>query len=102
MINALKLYPKAVMWSMILSTCLIMEGYDTNCTSACKCCWILCLALILTTRRHGVSQLCQEIRNSRQEWHLSDPSPMAERDQRSEVRRRDHWPPSRSSHMKTI
>ena len=27
---ALKAYPKAVMWSLIMSTCVIMEGYDTN------------------------------------------------------------------------
>ncbi|PVH78505.1 MFS general substrate transporter [Cadophora sp. DSE1049] len=27
---ALKAYAKAVMWSLIMSTCVIMEGYDTN------------------------------------------------------------------------
>ena len=28
--EGLKTYPKAAMWSIILSTALIMEGYDTN------------------------------------------------------------------------
>ena len=28
--EALKAYPKAVMWSLVLATCVIMEGYDTN------------------------------------------------------------------------
>ncbi|CUM48412.1 unnamed protein product [Debaryomyces tyrocola] len=28
--EGLKTYPKAAMWSVILSTALIMEGYDTN------------------------------------------------------------------------
>lgn len=26
---ALKAYPKAVMWALVMSTCVIMEGYDT-------------------------------------------------------------------------
>lgn len=28
--QALKVYRKAVMWSLIISVCVIMEGYDTN------------------------------------------------------------------------
>ncbi|KAH9214277.1 hypothetical protein DL95DRAFT_524002 [Leptodontidium sp. 2 PMI_412] len=27
---ALQAYPKAVLWSLVMSTCVIMEGYDTN------------------------------------------------------------------------
>jgi hypothetical protein len=27
---AIKAYPMAVVWSLVLSTCVIMEGYDTN------------------------------------------------------------------------
>ncbi len=29
-LEALKAYPKAVMWSLVMATCVIMEGYDTN------------------------------------------------------------------------
>lgn len=28
LLQGIKLYPKAVGWSMLLSTCLVMEGYD--------------------------------------------------------------------------
>lgn len=28
--EALKIYKKAVFWSLVISTCVIMEGYDTN------------------------------------------------------------------------
>lgn len=28
--EALKAYKKAVLWSLTISTCVIMEGYDTN------------------------------------------------------------------------
>lgn len=28
LLQAVKLYPKSVMWSMVLSTALVMEGYD--------------------------------------------------------------------------
>jgi MFS transporter, SP family, general alpha glucoside:H+ symporter len=28
--EALKIYKKAVLWSLVISTCVIMEGYDTN------------------------------------------------------------------------
>jgi hypothetical protein len=27
---AMKTYPKAILWSLVFSTCVIMEGYDTN------------------------------------------------------------------------
>lgn len=28
--QALKAYKKAILWSLVISTCVIMEGYDTN------------------------------------------------------------------------
>lgn len=28
--EALKAYPMAVVWSLVMATCVIMEGYDTN------------------------------------------------------------------------
>jgi SP family general alpha glucoside:H+ symporter-like MFS transporter len=28
--DAIKAYPKAILWSLVFSTCVIMEGYDTN------------------------------------------------------------------------
>ena len=28
--QALKISKKAVLWSLVISTCVIMEGYDTN------------------------------------------------------------------------
>lgn len=28
--QAIKAYKKAIMWSLVISTCVIMEGYDTN------------------------------------------------------------------------
>jgi MFS transporter, SP family, general alpha glucoside:H+ symporter len=28
LLQGIKLYPKAVGWSMLLSTCIVMEGYD--------------------------------------------------------------------------
>jgi MFS transporter, SP family, general alpha glucoside:H+ symporter len=34
--TAFKIYPKAICWSMILSSCLIMEGYDTSVVGSCK------------------------------------------------------------------
>jgi hypothetical protein len=27
---AIQAYPKAILWSLVFSTCVIMEGYDTN------------------------------------------------------------------------
>ena len=26
--QGIKLYPKAIAWSMLISTCIVMEGYD--------------------------------------------------------------------------
>lgn len=28
--DAIKAYPQAIMWALVSSTCVIMEGYDTN------------------------------------------------------------------------
>ncbi|OBT38659.1 hypothetical protein VE00_11068, partial [Pseudogymnoascus sp. WSF 3629] len=28
--DAIKAYPQAIFWSLVFSTCVIMEGYDTN------------------------------------------------------------------------
>ena len=28
--QAIRTYPMAIFWSLIISTCVIMEGYDTN------------------------------------------------------------------------
>ncbi|OBT38526.1 hypothetical protein VE00_11038, partial [Pseudogymnoascus sp. WSF 3629] len=28
--DAIKAYPQAILWSLVFSTCVIMEGYDTN------------------------------------------------------------------------
>lgn len=30
LLQGIKLYPKAVMWSIIISTCIAMEGYDIS------------------------------------------------------------------------
>ncbi|MAD82244.1 MAG: hypothetical protein CL912_04715 [Deltaproteobacteria bacterium] len=36
--QGLKLYPKAVGWSVLISTCIVMEGYDLCLLSSfCKC-----------------------------------------------------------------
>lgn len=35
MMQALRLYPKAVGWSLVMSLCIIMEGYDTSRQSSC-------------------------------------------------------------------
>lgn len=37
LLTALRVYPKAMMWSIILSSCLIMEGYDTAVVGSCTC-----------------------------------------------------------------
>jgi hypothetical protein len=34
--DAFKIYPKAIGWSMLLSSCLIMEGYQTAVVGSCK------------------------------------------------------------------
>lgn len=30
LLQGLRLYPKAVMWSVLISTCIVMEGYDIS------------------------------------------------------------------------
>lgn len=30
LIQGIKLYPKAVAWSILISTCIVMEGYDVS------------------------------------------------------------------------
>lgn len=30
LLQGIKLYPKAIAWSMIISTCIVMEGYDVS------------------------------------------------------------------------
>lgn len=30
LLQGIKLYPKAIAWSMIISTCIVMEGYDIS------------------------------------------------------------------------
>lgn len=40
--QGLKLYPKAVGWSMLISTCIVMEGYDLCLLSNfCECLLLL-------------------------------------------------------------
>jgi hypothetical protein len=41
LLQAVKLYPKAVGWSMLLSTCIVMEGYDLVVLGRC----VLCLRI---------------------------------------------------------
>ena len=36
LLTAFRLYPKAILWSIILSSALIMEGYDTAVVGSCK------------------------------------------------------------------
>lgn len=35
-LQAIRLYPKSILWSVIMSTALIMEGYDTVLLGACS------------------------------------------------------------------
>lgn len=30
LLQGIRLYPKAIVWSMIISTCIVMEGYDVS------------------------------------------------------------------------
>ena len=41
LIQAIKQYPKAVGWSMLLSTCIVMEGYDLVVLGRCALCLII-------------------------------------------------------------
>ena len=34
--TAFSVYPKAIGWSIVLSSCLIMEGYDTSVMGSCE------------------------------------------------------------------
>ena len=36
LLTAFRLYPKAVLWSIVLSSALIMEGYDTAAVGSCE------------------------------------------------------------------
>ena len=33
--EAIKYYPRAIGWCLVISTCVIMEGYDTNLLGNC-------------------------------------------------------------------
>jgi SP family general alpha glucoside:H+ symporter-like MFS transporter len=38
LLQGIKLYPKAIAWSMLISTCIVMEGYDISLvTNFCEC-----------------------------------------------------------------
>jgi hypothetical protein len=30
LLEGIRLYPKAVFWSIVISTCIVMEGYDVS------------------------------------------------------------------------
>jgi len=36
LLEAFRIYPKAIMWSVILSSSLIMEGFDTAVVGSCE------------------------------------------------------------------
>lgn len=36
LLDAFRIYPKAMFWSVVLSSSLIMEGYDTAVVGSCK------------------------------------------------------------------
>jgi MFS transporter, SP family, general alpha glucoside:H+ symporter len=33
LLQGIKLYPKAIAWSVLISTCIVMEGYDISASS---------------------------------------------------------------------
>lgn len=38
LMQGLRLYPKAVFWSVLISSCIVMEGYDISLvTNFCMC-----------------------------------------------------------------
>jgi SP family general alpha glucoside:H+ symporter-like MFS transporter len=38
LLQGIKLYPKAIAWSMLISTCIVMEGYDVCLiNNFCRC-----------------------------------------------------------------
>ena len=46
LLTAFRVYPKAILWSMLLSSALIMEGYDTAVVGSCE--WLV-LKLLFPT-----------------------------------------------------
>ncbi|MAD86657.1 MAG: hypothetical protein CL912_27185 [Deltaproteobacteria bacterium] len=52
--DAIKAYPAAVGWSLVFSTCVIMEGYDTNLLSnffayrECSVFWVPTMSIVDT------------------------------------------------------
>ena len=36
LLDSFRIYPKAMFWSIVLSSALIMEGYDTAVVGSCK------------------------------------------------------------------
>lgn len=49
--QGIKLYPKAIAWSILISTCIVMEGYDISlvnnfCMLSCLCFSLSSLSLI--------------------------------------------------------
>jgi SP family general alpha glucoside:H+ symporter-like MFS transporter len=36
LLDAFRIYPQAMFWSVVLSSALIMEGYDTAVVGSCK------------------------------------------------------------------
>lgn len=50
LLQGIKLYPKAIAWSIIISTCIVMEGYDVSLVNNfCKTSSaLLCSALFIS------------------------------------------------------
>lgn len=41
LMQGIRLYPKAIAWSMLISTCIVMEGYDVCLiNNFCRCSWL--------------------------------------------------------------
>lgn len=41
LMQGIRLYPKAIAWSMLISTCIVMEGYDICLiNNFCTCSWL--------------------------------------------------------------
>jgi SP family general alpha glucoside:H+ symporter-like MFS transporter len=43
LLQGIKLYPKAIFWSILISTCIVMEGYDISLVNN------FCMPLLLNT-----------------------------------------------------
>lgn len=92
--QGIKLYPKAVAWSMLISTCICMEGYDV-CLLSNFCKWPHSRGHYdlnermtdwgLNVRR--LPTIPQEIRSTAPRRQLSDPGSLAGRAQQ----RRKRW-----------